>query len=270
MLIGSSALDPGSCTGTVRVDITRLIAVALFAVFFSPLNFAQAPAEDASVSPATIQIGASISGRVSASGPDVQSYLISGPEYSDLVLEYSISGSEAKASLVSKVIRNSDSSVLAEYSLGPSENVQVRALHGLEADDYSVTIEAGNSEPVTVNYTLKVLTEGVANRGIYDGIWKIGDEGYAFVYQDPEVFRVLILGNSPALGYRWESQSGILENNIAVTDTDMGYVQLRLRFAFLSPTEGSITLLRCNVLENEYPCLFPTGSIMPMSKVEQF
>lgn len=75
------------------------------------------------------------------------------------------------------------------------------------------------------------------------------------------------MGNCPTLGYKWKAQVGTLRGATVITETVMGYVQLKMEFVFSSATEASVKLLECLELDRLNPCLFSVGTTIYLTKV---
>ncbi len=229
-----------------------------------------AHAQDAGPEVIALEPGVMVSGNEVAFDQLPVRYSIALTANDDLRIEIQNPESANNSGLHMQVLGPDGAGLLAEYHIAPTQEAQVRSMNVLAAGNYEIQISAAAESEESISYAIRASTTELAARGHYDGIWEIGTEGYAYITQEGELLTVLILGSGPTLGYRWEAQEGTLEGTTAVTDTIMGYVQLRLRFEFVSLTEGAVTLLRCNVLDVDYPCLFPQGTNIPLRKTDRF
>lgn len=213
--------------------------------------------------------GTAVEGRM-ASGDQLARFVVQAGAGSILTLDFLFPDNDGDANWMAQIIAPTGERKLAEFYFDSGAEVQLRSLSVNEDGAHQIVIHRLDDGEQAAQYSLNARLSSEAAVGRYDGIWQIGEEGFAYIEQDAEKLLVLILGNGPTLGYRWEAQSGSIEGASAITDTVMGYVQLRLRFDFTSLTEGSVTLLRCNVLDVNYPCLFPQGTNIPLRKTDQF
>ena len=213
--------------------------------------------------------GISATGQINGSSSNLTNYTISVPAGSELVLTFEIEESELPITWSAVVSRSSDNLMIAQYQLLSSDRPQVRRMTVLETDEILITIESIGQKTVTGKYRLTAGIDQPSSQGLYDGIWKVGEEGYASIFQHEDSMTILILGYSSNLGYVWEAQVGALNGSQVTTDTVIGYVQLKMDFVFSSPEQASVTLIKCTQLNSKNPCLFPDGTTIYMDKIDK-
>jgi hypothetical protein len=228
-----------------------------------------ASAQNHSMNSIPLVSGISASGEINDSSSDLTNYSISVPVGSELALTFEIEESDLPITWSAVVSRSSDNLMIAQYHLLASDLPQIRRMNVLETDEFLITIESIGQKPVTGKYRLTASIEQPSSQSLYDGIWKVGEEGYAAIYQQEDSMTILILGYSSNLGYKWEAQVGALNGSQVITNTVMGYVQLKMSFVFSSPEKASVTLIECTQLDSTNPCLFPNGTTIYMNRIDK-
>lgn len=250
----------------------QLLLLQFCLLFAIAANADSEPNNDAQ-SATVLANGSAVSGALTAGSDNEDWYAVLVPGNSELVLDL------AMASLLRgsgdsqlRLRREGSDNVLSEYKVEPSVPLHV-AIPITEPGRYLVELALGANSTASPQYQLSATVSSLAQPaigGLYDGLWNISDQGYVTIHQKGQQIAMVILGNSDALGFRWEAQFGEIEGNRALTGTVIGYVDLLLDVEFTSLRTATVTINDCATIVRGNPCMYADGTTFFLEKLDEW
>lgn len=249
------------------------LLLSLCVSFTAQIAIAESEPNNLSTQASQLSPGSAMAGTIDTGLDDIDWYSISANAGSTLQIDISSQSTnrDRNGDLVISVLRSSDAYLMGGYRISPSNSALTIQLTIDESDDYLISIHNDDYLSTPLSYQLDIASQQDSRTtDSINGLWRVGNEGYASIHQDGDEIAVVVMGYSNAAGFRWETLSGTMRGETAKIKTTIGYVSMEIDALFTSSSRAEFTVQSCSTIIEGNPCRFRPGITFYLEKMESW